>query len=379
MDGQLLTVSALGVSIGLDLSSLDAESASVIENLWEPASTSDSPVLAVGVSVLPRLSNGEPRVKDLPRPDQFTLRVSGDSLRSLASNLSSRVTLTAIEERRHDLLMLHACGVATPDGRVMAFVGPSGRGKTTLASQAALHFAYVTDETIGIEADGTVQPYRKPLSVIVPGSDDGIKTQMSSDELGLLPLPTFRLSLRGLALINRQSAWLGDPEVTEVDLIDALVRLIPEMSYLPELPRPLQRVASAIDDAGGVVRITYRESSDVAALIPALLERAPTARSWTVLSSDDQPSAPRPGHYTRAPVLDGIASGGTYVLLNNRDLRVLEGIGPAIWDALASPATIQDITSAVVLRFGAPDGADPHELVRAALIELMDAELVHLA
>ena len=52
--------------------------------------------------------------------------------------------------------MLHACGVADPEGAVIALVAKSGTGKTTASSQLARTFGYITDETVAIRADGTL-------------------------------------------------------------------------------------------------------------------------------------------------------------------------------------------------------------------------------
>ncbi|MGL1701453.1 hypothetical protein ACSTH3_00245, partial [Vibrio parahaemolyticus] len=48
---------------------------------------------------------------------------------------------------------------------MLALVGPSGAGKTTAVRVLGGHFAYVSDETIGIARDLTVADYRKPLSI----------------------------------------------------------------------------------------------------------------------------------------------------------------------------------------------------------------------
>ena len=85
---------------------------------------------------------------------------------SMLASLSINVTLAALRCRAGEVLMLHAAGLATPDGRVVALVGPSGRGKTTVSRILGREFAYVSDESIAITADGAVVPYRKPLSVM---------------------------------------------------------------------------------------------------------------------------------------------------------------------------------------------------------------------
>ena len=78
------------------------------------------------------------------------------------ASLSIDVTLAALAQRAGELLLLHAAGLAAPDGGgVVVLVGPSGRGKTTAARVLGRHFRYVSDESIGIDTDGTVLPYRR--------------------------------------------------------------------------------------------------------------------------------------------------------------------------------------------------------------------------
>ena len=135
------------------------------------------------------------------------IRIEPDAeIESMLELLSVRVTLAALERRRGELIMMHAAGVATDDGSVVAFVGPSGRGKTTLSVALGAHFGYVSDETIAVDDDHTVWAYRKPLSMVRPGSP---KEQVSPRSAGLLGLPAGRLRLAAIVLLDRR------PGVTE--------------------------------------------------------------------------------------------------------------------------------------------------------------------
>ncbi|WKK70805.1 hypothetical protein Q0F99_13665 [Rathayibacter oskolensis] len=87
------------------------------------------------------------------------VRVLTRSVEQLEESLTSTLTVEAIGVRRHDLLMLHACGMAAEDGRVLAFVAASGTGKTTIARALGTRFGYVTDETVGVTPSGRVLPY----------------------------------------------------------------------------------------------------------------------------------------------------------------------------------------------------------------------------
>ena len=66
-----------------------------------------------------------------------------------------------------DHLLLHAGGVAKPDGSVAVICGPSGSGKSTLTTVLAMRgHAYVTDETVCMDPRTLrITPYRKPVAL----------------------------------------------------------------------------------------------------------------------------------------------------------------------------------------------------------------------
>ena len=59
--------------------------------------------------------------------------IRANSPEALAQRITSEVTVGAIRGLRGEALMLHASAVSLDDGRVIGFVGRSGRGKTTAA------------------------------------------------------------------------------------------------------------------------------------------------------------------------------------------------------------------------------------------------------
>lgn len=380
MGGAELDISALGVRVRVDLESIgDPASRHSLNGLWQDAAFTGNEAEPRHARLRALISGPSgPGPTDSPTPDPSVPQkddvVAGD-LRGLAAALSSRVTLAAIEAQKSDLVMLHACGVATPDGAVYAFVGPSGRGKTTLAAALGREYGYVSDETIGVREDGTVTPYRKPLSVIEPGIAPG-KTQKAPADLGLLPLPDQPLRIAAITLIDRDAEREGSTEIVETGMVESITAIIPELSYLPHLSRPLQRLAGLFDAIGGVRRLTYREASTVAALVPTLRRPARQQASWRVVAAGEVHQTASTGQYARVPPLDAIATEGAYVVLHGSDVRVLDGIGPAIWDALASPASLYDIVALVVSAVGEPGAGDPTVLVETALLELIDVGIV---
>ncbi len=68
--------------------------------------------------------------------------------------------------RSHDVVALHAGAVRTPDGRTLVLLGHSDVGKSTLTGACvAAGCDYLSDETIGIAADGALVGYPKPLTL----------------------------------------------------------------------------------------------------------------------------------------------------------------------------------------------------------------------
>ncbi len=75
------------------------------------------------------------------------------------------ITKAFIGQHHGKLLMLHAGAVTDEAGRTLAYVAPSGTGKSTLTRLLAREFGCVTDETVGIRVDTLeVLPYPKPVT-----------------------------------------------------------------------------------------------------------------------------------------------------------------------------------------------------------------------
>jgi hypothetical protein len=162
--------------------------------------------------------------------------------------------------------------------------------------------------------------------------------------------------------------------VDDVDPVEALVRLVPELSYLPELPTPLQRLAGLIDGVGGVRRLHYRESTSVPVLVPEIVG---TRRStgWRPLPVESSTATPAEG-YTRVRALDAIAIDNYAVLLLGSRVVVLDGIGPAIWDSLHDGPALDSIVARVLIAVGPAGDMDPSSLVIAALESMVDSGVV---
>lgn len=370
-----LLIAALGAVVEIDLTGLTQEQASAVSDAWKDALAAEGQADA-SATVLAVPGDDAPHDPD-----------------ALLADLSQRVTLAAISARRGELWMLHAAGVAASDGRVVALVGPSGRGKTTAARALAARFAYVSDETVAIDADGRVWPYRKPLSIIEePGRP---KVQRAASSLGLLPLPDAPLRLAAIAVLDRREDARDEASVEVVDLGDVLAELVEQSSHLTAMPAPLRTIAAHGRAVGGMRRIVYREAASLLPVVEALVA-APLRDVLSIEESSEPDHGPgepdhRPGaersvasaqeepRYRRGQVHDeltledpdriAVLQRGAH---GTGTVRVLAGIAPALWRA-AQNAPLERLVSAAVAEFGAPADADAAGAVARAVTDLVDA------
>lgn len=290
--------------------------------------------------------------------------------------LSTDVTLRALEVRQgDDLWMLHAAGLADENGSVVVLSAPSGTGKTTAARHLSRRYAYISDETIAIDARGTAIPYRKPLSVIERDVTHKVQVALSSLDGGRSVPEGLRVVK--IVVLHRDPDGPETPELEQLDPVTALELLAPQSSYLGSARAPLHLIDALLRATGGAVRLHYREVSTIDDTIAALLrtERTPVdtvapPRDHTAACSE----APE-GTFVRAEVVDELDLGdGRLALLSGADdgamLRVLDGIGPAIWHA-AHGSTLDEIVAAVIAHHGTPEGADATQVVDAALQQLV--------
>jgi hypothetical protein len=354
----LLYVSAIGATVAIDLSSLDADDAEAVRDVWADA--------AAGAV-------DEPAAIVVPRASGRT---------RMLQSLSRQVTRAAIDARQADLWMLHAAGIATPEGDVVAFVGPSGRGKTTATRHLGRHYGYVSDETIGIARDGRVVAYRKPLSIIEEPRAPKTERRPSSVGLGTIP-PDLRV--RAIVLLHRHADHAGAPVVTDVDLADALDDLVTQSSHLVERPDSLRFIAAVSEATGGIRAVHYREASDLAGIVPGLLA-GPASIPWIAppIIREPAPVGDRRGEprFFRAATVDEVElTASDRIAVLTRDaagrgtVHVLDGIAPTLW-AAATGVPFDVLVAAATSAHGAPDGADAADLVRASVDRLITEGLL---
>ena len=180
--------------------------------------------------------------------------------------LSPMVTTGAIARQQDHLLMLHAAALADPaSGATVLLVGESGAGKTTAAATLGAHLGYLSDETAGIRLDHSMVAYPKPLSMRRDAAAP--KEQVSPADAGLLSPPA-SCHVAGLLLLARDPDHVGDAVVEDVPMVQALVALATQTSFLSRQRRPLHRLAALVEAASGARRVRYRDSAD---LLPVVL------------------------------------------------------------------------------------------------------------
>lgn len=349
-------VEAFGVIVKLDLNGeFSQEAISAIHEAWKDARVDGSrvPDGVVNVSML----------ETLPFDD-------------LLEGLSVRVTLKALECRGGEALLFHAAGIAAPDGRVLAFVGPSGRGKTTISRNLAKRYGYVSDETIGVGFDLEVRPYRKPLSL---KRDPRPKEQVAPSALELQELPDVPLQLARLVVLERHSEATA-PSVEYMNLLDGLNDVLPETSYLTQVPNPLQQLARVGESTGGILRLHYSEAADLVDFIPTIFETEPSGETWAAAfsgSEEDLGAHPQADSIALGDVIDAIhVDGRTLVLKRDRMAVMLDGVGPGIWDAARCGLTFDETVAHVEELYGAPESADVRGTLDSMISECVDAGIL---
>lgn len=347
-------VDALGVSVRIDLAEVPAHERALLAEAWSGA-----------------------RVVNDASPASVVIPHANLPFDDLVADVSTRVTLAAISAQRGRLWMVHAGAVADESGRVVLFSGRSGMGKTTLMSRLAREFAYVTDESVGVTADGRVLPYRKPLSVIAEAQRP--KHQLSPARLGLRELPSAPLHLHAIVVLDRDES-VPAAQLEPLDLPDALGAIAPQCSFLSELPTPLRALTAHIESVGGALRLRYSEGEDALPLLRRLLASAPRPSVSTVEQLATGRGSTGAG-FVRTPILDAVRIGDDRMALLRRSadgtttLHIIDGIGPTLWHA-ADGVSFDELVAAAVRRHGAPVEGDAPGTVRSAVEALRTTGLL---
>lgn len=350
-------VDAFGCRWAFDVSGLGVGLADTVEHLWARARVdADGPGPA---GVLP--------VFTARRHPDGSIEVHGAAQRvadvDLPYVLSRTLTMASIARRTGDCLMLHAAGLATGDGAVVALVAPSGTGKTTAAATLGRRLGYVSDETVAIEHDLTVSAYPKPLSVVVDPERPTAKHERSPDDLGLVAAPR-DLRLAATVVLDRDPG-LTEPVLEPIGLVEAASLVLPQTSAVASLDRPLDRLARALTAGHGPWRLRYAEVADCADLVADLAGGgapggAPDGVSWEWVDGRDRDlPGPAPGARAttasavqRAAFDDALVSDDAVLVLRQRVPTSLPGLAALVWLHAAEPTSVPALVEAATAVLG---------------------------
>jgi hypothetical protein len=177
---------------------------------------------------------------------------------------------------------LHAAGVRTAGGGVIALAGSSGAGKSTLGAAAMLAgWGFLAEEIAAVDPVSlAVRPYHRPiglrrggagaLGIEYPEFDDGRYSDVYP-----WPVPTDRRAhdgtLLGIALVHRNDT---DVAITEVGQARALAELV-EHTVVPDDER-VAAVFGLLDSLVRrvpIVRLAYDTPADGVGLLDELASR----------------------------------------------------------------------------------------------------------
>ncbi|MEO0024129.1 MAG: hypothetical protein RL196_570 [Actinomycetota bacterium] len=271
------------------------------------------------------------------------------------------ITLSALEHTDTELFLVHSAVLeGANSGEAVAFVAPSGVGKTTLAATLGASFGYVSDETLAVNImSGQIVSYQKPLSQIVAGAPT--KKQVGPDELGLLK-PSDSLRLGRVYYLDRRDDAPDEPHVAALPWQEAIELLVPQVSYLTRRKEPLKDLMTFIKWAGGIQKVAYNSSESLAYLLDSVGQNESGSGSGSESESAvgveisnielpkklDMFTLVVPGHAIADRPQDALLVDGHLVVLALGQVVVLSDLASAIWFELFNGRSVHDLCELLI-------------------------------
>lgn len=295
------------------------------------------------------------------------VELTGDEL---DYRITTQVTLAALEANIGTKVLLHAAGLAAPDGRTLVLAAASGAGKTTAARMLGGTLGYLSDESVSVDSTGRVGAHPKPLSVVSgPG-----KEQHSPDDLGLRHPPEHPRITR-LVILDRAETH-QQVGLFRLPLLDGLMLLVPHTSGLALLPRPLHALHQLSLRTGGIYRLRYRTIGEHHDELVDFLNDSEPPDGLADEPVDHLPPATRaaaPGEVARAPYVDALAVADRVLVFREATGYLLDQLGATVWRA-ARPGSLPELVRTAVAEHGPHPEAEA--LVAAAVTSLAESGLV---
>lgn len=284
--------------------------------------------------------------------------------------ITTLVTLAALEANIGTRVLLHAAGLAAPDGRTLVLAAASGAGKTTAARMLGGALGYLSDESVSVDSAGRVGAHPKPLSVVSgPG-----KEQHSPDDLGLRHPPEHPQVAR-LVILDRDETH-EQVGLFRLPLLDGLMLLVPQTSGLALLPQPLQALHQLTLRTGGIYQLRYRTIGEHHDELVDFLNNSEPADDSADEPVEHQPPttiSAGPGEVVRAPYVDAIAVADRVLVFREATGYLLDQLGATLWRA-ARPSSLPELVRTAVAEHGPHPEAEA--LVAAAVTSLAESGLV---
>ncbi len=290
-------------------------------------------------------------------------------------SLTTRVTTTALAQVGASRLSLHAAGLTDDQGRVLALVAASGTGKTTAARTLGRHLGYLSDETVSVGPDLDVQPYQKPLSVVVDPDVPFRKRQVPPGRAGAArACPACAADAPGGSAPGDDASGLP-AGLRGLSLSEAVSLLVPQTSYIAAFPAPVLELTRLVLRVGGMWELRYVEIDDHLDELRGLLDLPGRPEdAWQHLPPVAPPTDGPAGSLARTPWTDAVAYDDAVVVLVDALGYRLDQLAGTLWLALDGVRTPAQLVATAVDVHGPHPDAD--QLVSDALDVLVDAALV---